>query len=79
MMLALLRRIMGAEADEVIRERNEKLVQLEQQGAELDKLTERLKGAQAAAAARAKTGGQQRDNLQRSRSGDFRLKLSSET
>jgi hypothetical protein len=78
-MLALLRRLIGTEADAVIRERNEKLALLEEQGAELDRLTERLKGAQAAAAARAKTGGQERDNLQRSRSGDFRLKLSSET
>lgn len=76
-MFAFLRKLAGIEADVAIRERNEKLAALEEQGEQLKNLAECLKDAQAAAASRTASGTTERENLQRSRSGAFRLKLDS--
>lgn len=76
-MFSFLRKLAGAEAEVVIKERNEKLAELEQQGKELDKLTQLLVAVQKAAENRSATAIAERDRLQRSRSGTLRLKLDS--
>lgn len=76
-MMAFLRRLVGIEADAAILDRNLRLEVLERQGRELEILSEQMKVARAASAARIKTGARERDNLERSRSGEHRLKLDS--
>jgi hypothetical protein len=78
-MMAFLRKLVGIEADAAVRERNLKLQVLEHQGRELEILAEQMKVARAASAARVKTGVRERDNLERSRAGEHRLKLDSVT
>lgn len=70
--------ITGTEADSAVKERNEKLAALEQQGQDLEALMERMKAVQTAAKIRVKSCEEQRATLQQaSRSGEYRFSFDS--